>query len=293
MDTGIEHTGRFSQTTFHGSGYPSPFHLEPSLRRPGSGRVSSAIESDESWNDRPRRAASRSGGERQMLAIGRALRTNPWLFLLGDAAEGLAPVVRREIWAALRQLKTRTGLAILLLDKSPRELAIVVGRAVLVLRGTTVWSGRCQRTPQVLGCKGLRIAPQRSNPSSVECSWRTPTGPTAGTGTCVGLPSCHPILRRAMSRTFVGAVACRAGGTHIGRGPVPDPPVDPLSLSSTDAPDRPSNGNDLTSSRSMGSEPDRRVPVRAVGPRSLDRCHVTRLVSPRRCRKASGPGSCE
>jgi branched-chain amino acid transport system ATP-binding protein len=87
------------------------------------------------------RAASLSGGEQQMLAIGRALMTNPRLLLLDEATEGLAPVVRQEIWAALRQLKTETGLAILLVDKSLRELANVADRAVLIERGTTVWSG--------------------------------------------------------------------------------------------------------------------------------------------------------
>ena len=87
------------------------------------------------------RAASLSGGEQQMLAIGRALMTNPRLLLLDEATEGLAPVVRQEIWAALRQLRTETGLAILLVDKSLRELATVADRAVLIERGTTIWSG--------------------------------------------------------------------------------------------------------------------------------------------------------
>jgi branched-chain amino acid transport system ATP-binding protein len=87
------------------------------------------------------RAASLSGGEQQMLAIGRALMTNPRLLLLDEATEGLAPVVRQEIWAALRQLKTGTGLAILVIDKSLRELSTVADRAVLIERGTTVWSG--------------------------------------------------------------------------------------------------------------------------------------------------------
>lgn len=89
----------------------------------------------------PQRAASLSGGEQQMLAIGRALMTNPRVLLLDEATEGLAPVVRQEIWAALRHLKTETGLAILLVDKSLRELAHVADRAVLIERGTTVWSG--------------------------------------------------------------------------------------------------------------------------------------------------------
>jgi branched-chain amino acid transport system ATP-binding protein len=87
------------------------------------------------------RAASLSGGEQQMLAIGRALMTNPRLLLLDEATEGLAPVVRQEIWTALRQLKAQTGLAILLVDKSLRELAAVADWAVVIERGATVWSG--------------------------------------------------------------------------------------------------------------------------------------------------------
>jgi branched-chain amino acid transport system ATP-binding protein len=67
-------------------------------------------------------AASLSGGEQQMLAIGRALMTNPRILLLDEATEGLAPVVRREIWDALRQLKTQTGVSLLVIDKSVAEL---------------------------------------------------------------------------------------------------------------------------------------------------------------------------
>lgn len=88
------------------------------------------------------RAASLSGGEQQMLAIARALMTNPRLLILDEATEGLAPVVRQEIWAALRRLKTETGVAILVVDKSLRELATVADRAAVLERGATVWSGR-------------------------------------------------------------------------------------------------------------------------------------------------------
>ena len=86
-------------------------------------------------------AASLSGGEQQMLAIGRALMTNPKLLILDEATEGLAPIVRQEIWSAIRALKADTGLAILLIDKSIRELAGVSDRAVILERGRTVWSG--------------------------------------------------------------------------------------------------------------------------------------------------------
>jgi branched-chain amino acid transport system ATP-binding protein len=87
------------------------------------------------------RAASLSGGEQQMLAIGRALMTNPRLLILDEATEGLAPIVRQEIWAAIRALKRDTQLSILLIDKSVRELAGVSDRAVIVERGRTVWTG--------------------------------------------------------------------------------------------------------------------------------------------------------
>lgn len=87
------------------------------------------------------RAASLSGGEQQMLAIGRALMTNPQLLILDEATEGLAPIVRQEIWAAITRIKTETGMAILLIDKSVKELSAVADRAVILARGTTVWSG--------------------------------------------------------------------------------------------------------------------------------------------------------
>ena len=81
-----------------------------------------------------------SGGEQQMLAIGRALMTNPRLLILDEATEGLAPVVRQEIWAGVRRLKAE-GLSILVVDKSLKELASVADRAVVLERGATVWTG--------------------------------------------------------------------------------------------------------------------------------------------------------
>ncbi len=86
-------------------------------------------------------AAILSGGEQQMLAIGRALMTNPRLLILDEATEGLAPLVRQEIWAAIRKLKRDTGMAILLVDKSLSELAQVADRAVILQRGESVWDG--------------------------------------------------------------------------------------------------------------------------------------------------------
>jgi branched-chain amino acid transport system ATP-binding protein len=86
-------------------------------------------------------AATLSGGEQQMLAIGRALMTNPRLLILDEATEGLAPIVRQEIWAAINILKSQTDMAILLVDKSLSELAQVADRAVILQRGENVWDG--------------------------------------------------------------------------------------------------------------------------------------------------------
>ncbi len=85
-------------------------------------------------------AATLSGGEQQMLAIGRALMTNPRLLILDEAVEGLAPAIRAEIWAALKRLKAG-GEAILIVDKTLRELLPLADACVILERGTTVWSG--------------------------------------------------------------------------------------------------------------------------------------------------------
>ena len=85
-------------------------------------------------------AATLSGGEQQMLAIGRALMTNPRLLILDEATEGLAPAIRAEIWAALARLKAE-GEAILIVDKTLRELLPLADDCVILERGATVWSG--------------------------------------------------------------------------------------------------------------------------------------------------------
>ena len=87
------------------------------------------------------RAASLSGGEQQMLAIGRALMTNPRLLILDEATEGLAPIIRQEIWSAVGSLKAQTGLSILVIDKSVKELRAVCDSAVILERGRSVWRG--------------------------------------------------------------------------------------------------------------------------------------------------------
>jgi len=76
-----------------------------------------------------------------MLAIGRALMTNPRLLILDEATEGLAPVIRQEIWAAILRLKAETGLSILVIDKSLRELGSVADKGVIIEKGVSVWSG--------------------------------------------------------------------------------------------------------------------------------------------------------
>jgi branched-chain amino acid transport system ATP-binding protein len=85
-------------------------------------------------------ANSLSGGEQQMLAIGRALMTNPRLLILDEATEGLAPVIRHDIWAAIRALKA-DGQSILLVDKTMSELLAVADRCTILEKGATVWNG--------------------------------------------------------------------------------------------------------------------------------------------------------
>jgi branched-chain amino acid transport system ATP-binding protein len=81
-----------------------------------------------------------SGGEQQMLAIGRALMTNPKLLILDEATEGLAPLIRHEIWSCLDQLK-REGQAILVIDKSVGALIGLADRHHIVEKGRIVWTG--------------------------------------------------------------------------------------------------------------------------------------------------------
>ena len=81
-----------------------------------------------------------SGGEQQMLAIGRALMTNPKLLVLDEATEGLAPLLRAEIWSCLARLK-REGEAIIVIDKSIEALKRLADRHVLVEKGRVVWTG--------------------------------------------------------------------------------------------------------------------------------------------------------
>ncbi|HPP83361.1 MAG TPA: ABC transporter ATP-binding protein [Rubrivivax sp.] len=89
---------------------------------------------------RTQSARTLSGGEQQMLAIGRALMTNPRLLVLDEATEGLAPLVRQEIWSCLGRLKDE-GQAILVIDKNLAEMAPLVDRHHIVEKGRVVWRG--------------------------------------------------------------------------------------------------------------------------------------------------------
>ncbi len=89
---------------------------------------------------RTQMAHTLSGGEQQMLAIGRALMTNPRLLILDEATEGLAPVIRHDIWAAIRRLKGE-GESILIVDKTLPELLPLADRCTVLENGRTVWTG--------------------------------------------------------------------------------------------------------------------------------------------------------
>ena len=85
-------------------------------------------------------AGTLSGGEQQMVVVGRALMTNPKLLILDEATEGLAPVIRAEIWACIEALKAE-GQSILLIDKNLAVLKRLADRHYIVEKGRTVWSG--------------------------------------------------------------------------------------------------------------------------------------------------------
>jgi branched-chain amino acid transport system ATP-binding protein len=90
------------------------------------------------------RASSRgnhlSGGEQQMLAIGRALMTNPRLLILDEATEGLAPLVRDEIWRVLRFVR-QAGVAIIVVDKTVSAVLSLADRVIILVKGQVAWSG--------------------------------------------------------------------------------------------------------------------------------------------------------
>ena len=89
---------------------------------------------------RPNMGNQLSGGEQQMLAIARALMTNPRLLILDEAAEGLAPLIRAEIWSVLQYLKS-AGQAILIIDKNVEAMTRIADRHYLIEKGRIVWTG--------------------------------------------------------------------------------------------------------------------------------------------------------
>ena len=84
--------------------------------------------------------AQLSGGEQQMLTIGRALMTNPDLLILDEATEGLAPLISREIWTVIRRVR-ETGIAVIVVDKNHAHVTAVADRSVVLVKGRTVFGG--------------------------------------------------------------------------------------------------------------------------------------------------------
>jgi branched-chain amino acid transport system ATP-binding protein len=98
--------------------------------------------------------ATLSGGEQQMLAIGRALMLSPKLLILDEATEGLAPLIRREIWSCLQRLKD-LGQSILLIDKNLDELASLADRVYIMEKGRIAWQGA---SAGLLAAQDIRLA---------------------------------------------------------------------------------------------------------------------------------------
>lgn len=101
-------------------------------------------------------ASSLSGGEQQMLVIGRALMTNPKLLILDEATEGLSPTVRSEIWKVIEFLKTK-NISILIVDKSLKQLLDLADKFYIVEKGKTVWEGFSQNLTSKIAQKYLGV----------------------------------------------------------------------------------------------------------------------------------------
>ena len=101
-------------------------------------------------------ASSLSGGEQQMLVIGRALMTNPKLLILDEATEGLSPTVRLEIWKVIEFLKTK-NISILIIDKSLKQLLDLADKFYIVEKGKTVWEGFSQNLTSQIAQKYLGV----------------------------------------------------------------------------------------------------------------------------------------
>ncbi|OWU83081.1 ABC transporter ATP-binding protein [Oceanicola sp. 22II-s10i] len=129
--------------------------VEENLRataRPGKWTIDRIYELFPRLRERRRNMGNQlSGGEQQMLAIGRALMTNPHLVVLDEATEGLAPLIRADIWHCLRRLKDE-GEAILVIDKNVDALTKFADRHVVIEKGRVVWTGTTAEilaTPEV------------------------------------------------------------------------------------------------------------------------------------------------
>jgi branched-chain amino acid transport system ATP-binding protein len=85
-----------------------------------------------------------SGGEQQMLSIGRALMTNPDVLILDEATEGLAPLIAREIWRIVREIRA-SGIATVIVDKNHRAVTLVADRLAILVKGTIVFEGASDR----------------------------------------------------------------------------------------------------------------------------------------------------
>jgi branched-chain amino acid transport system ATP-binding protein len=120
-------------------------HLVMAARRGGGGReewtLARVLDVFPRLADRLRHGgAELSGGEQQMLTIGRALLTNPDLLLLDEATEGLAPLVAQEIWSILRRVRA-TGVAAVIVDKNIAAVAAVADRIVVLVKGRVAFTG--------------------------------------------------------------------------------------------------------------------------------------------------------
>ncbi|MGR3270360.1 ABC transporter ATP-binding protein [Thalassococcus profundi] len=145
-----------------GLGYvPEGRHIFPTLTvgenlrataRPGKWSIDRIYDLFPCLKERRRNMGNQlSGGEQQMLAIGRALMTNPHLVVLDEATEGLAPLIRADIWACLARLK-QEGEAILVVDKNVDALTKFADRHVVIEKGRVVWTGTTAEilaTPEV------------------------------------------------------------------------------------------------------------------------------------------------
>lgn len=94
-----------------------------------------------------------SGGEQQMLAIGRALMLNPQLLILDEATEGLAPLVQKDLWQKLREIK-QSGISLLMIDKNLDELSALADYHYIIEKGAIAWEGTSQ---SLLSTAGLRV----------------------------------------------------------------------------------------------------------------------------------------